>query len=311
MMASSKQIIDDNYRPSAQAFIDENSSLLTSNQTLTRLRHSMIDIEEFRRIIKLHKNLNEYIHPEEDNKDSTTLLMYAIKYRQKDFIKVLLEEEAIDINKSNPSGTIFPLLMACEEGLLDVVLLLLDYKAKPNIETSDGRTPLIAACQNARVAVILRLLQEKSVDVNYQTSRADTALLSATDRGNLPIVKLLVEYGASVNQRNRLGFSALHRACLSRQTEIVRFLLNHGARVSFNKGLSPITISKRQDDSVSLELLLRAAKRQTWYRLDYWIPYIYREHRAYLVYGLILFIVILLTRIYQIEIRNKKLSEQK
>ena len=238
--------------------------------------------------------------------------MYAIEHHQKDFIKVLLEEEGIDVNKSNPSGTMFPLLMACEEGLLDVVLLLLDHGAKPNVETSDGRTPLIAACQNARVAVILRLLQERSVNINYQTSRADTALLSATDRGNLSIVKLLLEYGASINQRNRLGFSALHRACLARQTEIIRFLLDRNARVTFNgDSLSPMTISKHQDDSISLELLLRAAERQTWYRLDYWILYVYREHRIFIIYGVIFSIVVLLTRIYQIEIRNKKGSGQK
>ena len=57
MMISTKQVIGDNYRPSTQALANEKVHSLTESQTVTRLKPNMVDIEEFRKVIKLHKNL--------------------------------------------------------------------------------------------------------------------------------------------------------------------------------------------------------------------------------------------------------------
>jgi ankyrin repeat protein len=261
--------------------------------------------EEFRNVIKHLKDVNMWISPEGKRGDETTLLMYAIKRRQRDCIRVLLEEGA-DVNKANPSGTTFPLFMACEEGLLDIVLILLDYHANLMIETSDGRTCLIVACQTGRLAIVLRLVQERSLDVNYQTSKADTALLSAVSRGDVSIVRVLLGHGVSINQRNRRGISALHRACWAQHVEMVRFLLDQRARVYLDGQPTPIDISKHQGNSLILDLLERAIERQKWYRLDYWIIYVYHEHQLYVIYGVVLLVVVLYIRLKQPEIASKE-----
>lgn len=48
---------------------------------------------------------------------------------------------------------------ACEKGALEVVDLLIKYKADVNLRDSNGNTSLIAACKNGHLDVVELLLE--------------------------------------------------------------------------------------------------------------------------------------------------------
>ncbi len=92
-----------------------------------------------------------------------------------------------------------PLLVAADEGDVEMVKTLLDEGANPNIRARRG---------------------------------GETAFMIAVERGNVDVAKLLAEKGADVNATSRAGFTALMVAARAKQAQMVRFLLDKGADVN-------------------------------------------------------------------------------
>lgn len=146
-----------------------------------------------------------------------------------DLIQRLLDEGA-DPNQrmasSTETRTIFahqwlreegatPFLRAAQSGDLELLNLLLDYGADPNIATEDNVTPLMVASGIAWVEgvtfewsreqtlAVMKLLIELGADVNAQdTSDYRTALMGAAHKGHTEGVELLVENGADLALRD-------------------------------------------------------------------------------------------------------------
>jgi ankyrin repeat protein len=101
-----------------------------------------------------------------------------------------------------------PFLRAALAGDVEVMRLLLEYKADPNIPTFNGTTPLMAAA-----------------GVNWTVSQTydegPQALLEA--------VKLAQSLGNDVNAANEMGLTALHGAANRGSDDIIRFLVEKGA----------------------------------------------------------------------------------
>jgi len=101
-------------------------------------------------------------------------------------------------------------IRAALAGDLEVMHLLLDHHADPNIETFNGTTALMAAAGvNWTVA---------------QTYDEGPAKL-------LEAVKLAQSLGNDVNAVNAMGLTALHGAANRGSDDIIRFLAEHGARL--------------------------------------------------------------------------------
>ena len=103
-----------------------------------------------------------------------------------------------------------PFIRAALAGDVEVMHLLLDHRADPNIETFNGTTALMAAAGvNWTVA---------------QTYDEGPAKL-------LEAVKLAQSLGNDVNAVNAMGLTALHGAANRGSDDIIRFLAAHGARL--------------------------------------------------------------------------------
>ena len=108
----------------------------------------------------------------------------------------LLAVEGVDLNMWKDSDGKTALIIAAEEGYMNVVKLLLDVDGvDPNIADEDGKTALIHAAHEGHAQVVTLLL-EKGADVNAMDAvdyRSNwTALMHATAGAHAEVVKLLL-----------------------------------------------------------------------------------------------------------------------
>jgi ankyrin repeat protein len=130
----------------------------------------------------------------------------------------------IDINSVNSPNQMFWLHVASVKNKIEMVRLLLDYGATPNIMDKDGRTPLYRAAE----------------------------------KGYTEIVKLLVSKGAIIDTADKDGKTPLYVACQNCDTELIKFLLSEGAdiNVADKDGKVAVVVAAEKDCIDAVELLL-------------------------------------------------------
>ncbi len=122
----------------------------------------------------------------------------------------------------------------------EMVELLLNFKANPEIESDTGDTPLAIASRFGSLK-IMKLLLARKVDVNHQDKYGNTALLGALSNGHLKATELLLEHGAKIDIFNEDRKFPLHIASDRQSYILIKILLEHGAspNVRDNKGKTP------------------------------------------------------------------------
>ncbi len=115
-----------------------------------------------------------------------------------------------------------PFLRAALSGDIEVMQLLLDKGADPNIQTQAGTTALMAAS-----------------GVNWMTGQTFTESKEA----QMEAVKLCLEKGGDVNAKNSMGVTAVIGAANRGSDDILEFLVKQGARldVKDKEGRTPLT----------------------------------------------------------------------
>ena len=116
------------------------------------------------------------------------------------------------------------LLVACEEGNLWKVRLLLLTNDKINVNTRDENyfdwTPLMNACYYGYVSIVKLLLKDPRIDINLRNKYNETAFYIACDNGRLEIVKLMLSKpNLDINQANNNGVTPLMVVCQNRNLE--------------------------------------------------------------------------------------------
>lgn len=127
-----------------------------------------------------------------------------------------------------------PIMSAAERGHTEIVRLLLQAKATPDIPRNStyvyGRYPLFLSLKGGHLEITKLLLAAKA-DPNIKDMSDKTPLWLAVEARNAELVKLLIEAGADVQFKNRGGESLLQ---LARRTnadsEIVRLLTASGTK---------------------------------------------------------------------------------
>ena len=115
--------------------------------------------------------------------------------------------------------------MACANGNLAMVKLLLESKANPNALRWDGETTLMAAVNAGNVELVMAAI-DRGVNVNAAESRmGQTALMRAVADGRTEIARVLVAAGASVNATSKNSFSPLLFAAQRGDAASVKLLL--------------------------------------------------------------------------------------
>ena len=140
-----------------------------------------------------------------------------------------------------------PLHSAAYFGDLEMVQVLLEYKADVHARRVDGKTPLVFASEgfyqgvpNTAVSFsnVARVLLERGADVNAQDGHRSTALHSAARsarHGRVEAIHVLLEHGADVNAQMDNDTTPLHEAARDGTVEAIRALLEHGANVNARK----------------------------------------------------------------------------
>ena len=136
-------------------------------------------------------------------------LISAIKSNDYDAVAALLKGGAgVDGLAAQDEYGRPPLEVAAFVGDIEILKLLVAYKAKPDGHGRYGSTALQTACAGGQYHVASYLL-DLGVNPNAQDNYGYTALMCAARRAQLELVKLLVAKGARTAVRNRDGHTAL------------------------------------------------------------------------------------------------------
>jgi hypothetical protein len=144
-----------------------------------------------------------------------------------------LIDNGADVNAVQLNG-VTALIYACEEGHLEIALLLIEKGANVNAAgTDDGTTALMNASWKGHLEVV-RELCKRGANVNAaRTDDGFTALMGACEEDHLEVVRELCERGANVNAgRTTDGYTALMAASQEGHLSVVRELCEKGADIN-------------------------------------------------------------------------------
>jgi len=203
--------------------------------------------------------------------DAPHPLNVASKFGTVADVEKILKGNIKHINDQDDDGNT-PLANAVVQEQIDVVKLLLDHGADPNISNKNGDTPLgYAASRNgtngtllcewllAKGAIVnptnkteyritpldwaissdntelVKILLDAGASVKAKNDNGDTPLDAAADRGDLEIAQMLIAHGADVNAKITGGTTPLMKAAGNGHVDIIKLLLDHGADVNFKR----------------------------------------------------------------------------
>ena len=159
-------------------------------------------------------------------------------------IKRIFSTGLVNVNSQHGKNDTTPLYMAVVLGHKDIVRVLLERGADPNIAGAWGRTPLLTAIR-ARLDDVTHMLIERGADPNIADHEKHTPLRYASARGDTDLVRLLLGRGADPNKTEPHrpdkpwkfpGSTALMCAVYSGHKDIVRLLLEKGAQPNVREG---------------------------------------------------------------------------
>ncbi|XP_076973381.1 ankyrin repeat domain-containing protein 7 isoform X2 [Tamandua tetradactyla] len=145
-------------------------------------------------------------------------------------VKEYLQFKKQDVNVCD-KGYRTPLHLACANGFLNIVSLLIEKQCKINVLDSEKRSPLIKAvqCQKESCAAVLL---DHDADPNLVDFDHNTALHHAVCGQSVSLVEKLLEHKANLEAQNKDGYTPLLLAITRNNEKMVEFLLKRGADVN-------------------------------------------------------------------------------
>ena len=157
-----------------------------------------------------------------------TPLRTASTHGQIDIMLWLLDHGA-DVNARSDSG-FTPLSSAAHAMDLEAVQVLLEHNANINIQDNKGQTPLCWVLSNCppkgKFVDMVRLLLDRGADPNICNDDHSTPLHQASSRKLLEAARLLLSCGAKVDEKDGRGKTPFQ---LAASDEMAKLLLEHGA----------------------------------------------------------------------------------
>ncbi|XP_036405167.1 kinase D-interacting substrate of 220 kDa B isoform X2 [Megalops cyprinoides] len=141
-----------------------------------------------------------------------------------------------------------PLMLAAEQGSLEIVQELIRRGANVNLDDVDCWTALISASKEGHVEVVKELL-ENSAYIEHRDMGGWTALMWAAYKGRVETASVLLEKGANPNTTGQqYSVYPIIWAAGRGHAEIVRLLLQHGAKVNCSDkyGTTPLIWAARK-----------------------------------------------------------------
>lgn len=203
--------------------------------------------------------------------NGATALHFAIISKCANSVKALLERGA-DPNvlcTSVDVDNISPLHLACEDGNLQFVKLLIQFGAHVNTEqTENGYPPFISAVNGGNVQVI-RLLLEHGADPTFHLKDGSTAIHAAISAEKNPAESLEevlkceeLDVNEKIVDENNNAYTALHLASEVGDPRMIRALLARGAEINApaSKMSTPLIIACEHNKvEAAIELIKHGA----------------------------------------------------
>jgi len=114
----------------------------------------------------------------------------------------------------------------CEKIKLVEIKKLLDKKYPVNEKIIYDETALMAASERGYINIV-KLLLEYNADPNIQCDCKRTALSFAIIHNHLKIVKILLKHGSNIDQHDEVNLTPLDYACRGGQLDIVKYLVKY------------------------------------------------------------------------------------
>ncbi|KAF7517988.1 hypothetical protein G7054_g13615 [Neopestalotiopsis clavispora] len=173
-----------------------------------------------------------------------------------DIVKELLSRGAkVDAKTENPNFQQQTALQgACEFGRDEIVDILLEHGANPNLGGGEDDYPIIAAAKYCQIDIIGKLISANA-DVNVVGGEdGDTALIMTAKRiANIEPLEQLLKAGAKIDATNNNGDTALIAAAAEGDNEFVNFLLAKGADVMHTNNDDMNALQAASDNDLSKE----------------------------------------------------------
>ena len=161
-------------------------------------------------------------------------------------VKLLLQFKADP--KLRTISSLYPLPLAVSKEERDIVELLLDNKADPNISGGNALFQALDSNPTSKtMAEIVQLLAGHGANLEVTNSIGQTPLLLGATQLKSEIAKILLEHGANPNARElEFGNSPLHWAVIHADTNLVFLLLAKKADVNEQNrfGVTPLELAK-------------------------------------------------------------------
>ncbi|KAL0969348.1 hypothetical protein UPYG_G00225920 [Umbra pygmaea] len=165
-----------------------------------------------------------------------------------------------DVDSRSENG-LTALMVAAEQGSLEMVQELITRGANVNMDDVDCWTALIAAAKEGHVDVVKELLANNA-NLEHRDMGGWSALMWASYKGRGDVAKLLLEKGANPNITGQYSVYPIIWAAGRGHADIVHLLIQHGAKVNCSDkyGTTPLIWAARKDhyDSV-VHLLVNGA----------------------------------------------------
>ncbi|XP_034715104.1 kinase D-interacting substrate of 220 kDa B isoform X1 [Etheostoma cragini] len=161
-----------------------------------------------------------------------------------------------DVDSRSDNGQT-PLMVAAEQGNLEIVQELIQRGANVNLDDIDCWTALISAAKEGHIEVVRELLENKA-NLEHRDMGGWTALMWAAYKGCTDVVQLLLEKEANPNITGQYSVYPIIWAAGRGHAEIVHLLLQHGAKVNCSDkyGTTPLIWAARKGHYDSVMHLL-------------------------------------------------------
>ena len=161
-------------------------------------------------------------------------------------IVALLLDHGANPNVTTGSSRYSPLISAASMGNAEIVLLLLKHKADPNLTDANGEVALLSAIRNWKPAAVQALLAG-GANPDATTANGYPMLVIAVAEGqNKEILAALIDAKANVNATDPDGKTALHWVAQQNRKDLIELLVKASADVNLRTkaGDTPLDYAK-------------------------------------------------------------------
>ncbi|KAG8631722.1 hypothetical protein KVT40_000862 [Elsinoe batatas] len=152
----------------------------------------------------------------------------ATRFAKHQIVHVLLKEKDVKPDLMSQSKEC-ALHIAAQYGHLNIIQLLLDSRANPNLAGADGWTAIHFAIHGNHDRVLFTLLNNpRRANVDARNTYGDTGLHAAAEKGEFRLADILIRAGATLSLQNSAGLSPLEVAIVKRNEKFVRSWLAGG-----------------------------------------------------------------------------------